>query len=117
MRIQKDSIQPLNFNNLIIFDYTAGLNTSSSFAVVVVPPECGHPKARSKTSDKYYYVKSGIINFMIKDKEFILCSGDFLLIEKNKWFSYHNRSSSSAELILIHTPSFSLKEEEFESSE
>lgn len=111
--IQKDSIQPLNFNDLIIFDYTAGLNTRISFALIIVPPECGHPKARSKISDKYYYVKSGIVSFMIHDKEFILYPGDFLLIEKNKWFSYQNKSSSSAELILIHTPSFSLEEEEF----
>ncbi len=114
--IKKDSIYPLNFGDLVIFDYTAGLGTSSSFAIIVVPPRCGHAKAKSRKSDKYYYVKSGIVNFMINDEEFILFSGDLLLVEKNKWFSYQNKSSSSAELILIHTPRFSLEEEEFERS-
>lgn len=117
MRIQKENIHPLNFNDLIIFDYTANLDTSSSFAVIVIPPRSGHGKARSQISDKYYYVKSGTVNFVINDKKFVLSSGDLLLVEKNKWFSYQNKSDSSAELILIHTPRFSLAEEELERSE
>jgi mannose-6-phosphate isomerase-like protein (cupin superfamily) len=112
-KIQKDSVEPINFNDLVVFDYTSGLDVSSSFAVIVVPSGRGHTKSRSKKSDKYYYGKSGTVHFIVNDKEFKLNSGDLLLVEKNNWFSYKNKSKSLTELILIHTPNFSLEKEEF----
>ena len=117
MRIKKDSFQPLSFGDLTIYDYTANLDTSSSLALLVIPPKGGHPKSRSKVSDKYYYVKSGIVSFVVENKEFVLYPGDLLIVEKNRWFSYQNKSNSLVELILMHTPRFSLKQEEFEKVE
>ena len=117
MRIQKNNIRPLDFHGLIVLDYTADLSTSFSFAVIVVPPGCSHPRSRSKRSHKYYYAKSGTTSFTVDGEEFVLDSGDFLVIEKNKWFSYRNKSGSSVELILIHDPKFVLEEEEFDNSE
>lgn len=116
MRIQKNNIRPLSFHNLIVLDYTADLSTSFSFAVIVVPPGCSHPRSRSRRSHKYYYAKSGTTSFTVGDEEFVLDPGDFLVIEKNKWFSYRNKSSSSVELVLIHDPRFVFEEEEFDSS-
>jgi len=116
MRIQKSNIQPLGFHDLLVLDYTADLDTSFSFAVIVVPPGCSHPKSRSRRSHKYYYVKSGTTSFTVGGEEFVLDPGDFLVIEKNKWFSYRNKSGSSVELVLIHDPRFVLEEEEFDSS-
>ncbi len=117
MKIQKNNIRPLSFHDLTVLDYTADLNTSFSFAVIVVPPRCKHPRFRSRGSHKYYYAKSGTTSFTVGDEEFVLNPGDFLVIEKDKWFSYRNKSSSSVELVLIHDPRFVPEEEEFDSSE
>lgn len=117
MRIQKNNIRSLSFHDLTILDYTADLSTSFSFAVIAVPPACGHPRSRSRRSHKYYYAKSGTTSFTVGGEEYVLDPGDFLVIEKNKWFSYRNKSGSSVELLLIHDPRFVLEEEEFDTSE
>ena len=112
-KIKKGSVPSSSFHDLVIHDYTANLNSSSSFAVITVPPRSSHPKARSKRSDKYYFVKSGSITFALDNDELTLCQGDLLFIKRNNWFSYYNRSNKMAELILIHTPCFSIEEEQF----
>ncbi len=117
MRIQKNHIRPLDFHDLTVLDYTADLDTNFSLAIIVVPAGCSHPRSRSRRSHKYYYAKSGTTNFTVDGEEYVLNQGDFLVIERNKWFSYRNKSSSSAELVLVHDPRFVLEQEEFDSTE
>lgn len=40
-------------------------------------------------------------------------AGDFCLVKRGRRFSYSNESSEVATLVLVHTPSFDLREEVF----
>ena len=89
------------------------LKNSSSFARITVAPRAKHPSAYSKRSDKYYYVLSGQIEFILNDVQYLLHKSDFCIVKKEQRFSYSNISTKKAELLLIHTPSFILETDVF----
>ncbi len=113
MIIRKKRIEPKDFDGLKIFDYTAGRDTKSSFATIIVSPGSEHVTSWSKRSDKYYYVISGRIMFTLEDERFELLPGDSCLVAKGQRFSYKNPFPETAEIILVHTPSFDLESEVF----
>ncbi len=115
MVVTRDSVPPIDFDGLGIRDYTAGLETSSSFAVITVPPGVAHADSWSRRSDKYYYVVTGTIEFTDSGQTHVLSAGDFCLVSQGGRFSYRNQSESPASLCLFHTPSFDLDSEVFES--
>ena len=114
MKIEKDSIIPFDFDGLQIVDYTAATNGLSSFAEITVFPGVSHRKAYSKRSDKYYYVVSGHVEFVVEDRVNNLAAGDVCVIPKGQRFLYRNTSEEKAKLVLVHTPSFDLESEVFE---
>jgi mannose-6-phosphate isomerase-like protein (cupin superfamily) len=115
--VTHDSLRPIAFDGLRIFDYTATQSLSSSLAVVEVPPNARHAVAFSKRSDKYYLVTKGEVRFVLEGTEFDLGVGDFCLVRCGQRFSYSNDRSEMAMLVLVHTPMFSLENEVFEGVE
>lgn len=113
MIIRSEAVSSFQFDGLAIKDYTSGVDTSSSFAVIRVPPGGKHRRAFSRRSDKYYYVVAGSVLFTLEDHEHSLGTGDFCVIRKGDQYSYENRSSAEAVLVHVHTPSFDLAAEEF----
>jgi mannose-6-phosphate isomerase-like protein (cupin superfamily) len=113
MRVSRGSIAPLEFDGLRIFDYTAGRASSSSIAMIEVPPGARHAEAWSRRSDKYYLLSSGEIDFMLDGESRTMKAGDFCFVARGRRFSYANRSGMLATLVLVHTPSFDLREEVF----
>lgn len=113
MLLRGQSITPLTFDGLRIFDYTAGHSSSSSVALIEVQPGVRHKEAWSRRSDKYYLVISGEISFVLDGEEHSMSAGDFCLIERGRRFSYSNKSANLTTLVLVHTPSFELAEEVF----
>ena len=113
MIIRNNSVKPINFEGLKIYDYTNNLNTKSSFAVIEVLPGREHVKSWSKRSDKYYYVLKGQLQFTLEDDEVELLKGDFCIVSKGQQFSYRNNTQRSTIIILIHTPSFDIDSEVF----
>lgn len=111
MIIRRASLTPFDFGGLQIFDYTAGLESSSSLAVIEVPPGATHTEAWSKRSDKYYLVTSGTIRFVLEGVECDLAAGDVCLVRQGQRFRYANRNETQATLVLVHTPSFNLDSE------
>ena len=114
MFIRQEEIKPIEFDKLKIIDYTAGKETNSSFAEIIVPVGISHKVSWSKRSDKYYYVIQGNVDFMIGEDRRKLFSGDVCIIPKGVRFSYANNGPGDAKLILVHTPSFQLEFEVFE---
>ena len=113
MIVKRGTISPIQFEGLRIFDYTADLRTGSSIAVIEVPP-CGrHRRAYSKRSDKYYYVVSGSVKFIVENSEYELAAGDFCYVAAEREFEYSNDRPVSARLLLVHTPSFDIDSEVF----
>jgi mannose-6-phosphate isomerase-like protein (cupin superfamily) len=106
-------VEPMQFEGLTIFDYTAGSNGSSSFAVVEVPVGVSHRLARSKRSDKRYFVAEGQFHFRIGDQQDSLTKGDYCLVQAGTPFSYRNAGDQPGQLILVHTPFFRMEDEEF----
>jgi len=113
MIIKKDSLKPIDFSGLKIYDFTEKLELSSSFAVIQIPPNSQHSESWSTRSDKYYYIINGEIQFILEEKEFTLSKGDFCIVEKGQHFSYKNIQNNIANLILIHTPNFNINYEKF----
>lgn len=113
MIIRKDSLMPMHFDELRVYDYTSERQTSSSFAVIEVPAQAGHQLAKSNKSDKYYYVLQGIVCFHVQGSEYELRKGDFCLVKQGKPFSYRNDTCEPACLVLVHTPPFDLGAEVF----
>ena len=113
MRRSRDSIARLDFDGLRIFDYTAGQFSSSSLAVIEVPPGARHKEAWSRRSDKYYLVVSGEIDFALDGESQRMEAGDFCIVERGRRFGYANNGRAPATLVLVHTPSFDLREEVF----
>jgi mannose-6-phosphate isomerase-like protein (cupin superfamily) len=109
-----DSIPVLDFGGLGIRDYTAGLSTKSSFAVICVPPGVSHTVSWSRRSDKFYYVVSGSIQFALAGDTHELGAGDFCLVPQGERFFYRNAGDETATLCLFHTPGFDLDSEVFE---
>lgn len=114
MFIKHEEIKPIEFDRLRIVDYTAGRDTSSSFAEITVPPGISHRLSWSNRSDKYYYIVQGNIVFTINDESQTLLPGDVCIVPKGSRFRYSNTGPDDAKLILIHTPSFQLECEVFE---
>lgn len=113
MLLTRSSVSPVDFDGLRIFDYTAGLSLGSSVAAIEVAPGARHAEAWSRRSDKYYLVSSGEIRFTLDGEPHTMTAGDFCFVAKGRRFSYSNESSQSATLILVHTPSFDLRDEVF----
>ena len=113
MRVSRSTMSPLDFEGLKIFDYTAGKPLGSSVAAIEVAPGARHAEAWSRRSDKYYLVTSGEIEFVLDDEVHALAAGDFCFVRQGRRFSYANRSSDTATLVLVHTPSFDLRDEVF----
>ena len=113
MIVRHDLVEPFDFQGLEIRDYTAALETSSSFGVIAVPPLASHAEAWSKRSDKIYYVVTGSIEFTLDGKLNTLSEGDLCIVAKGKHFSYRNPGPDEARLHIVHTPSFDLDSEVF----
>ena len=114
MKIERESVQPFDFDGLEIRDYTADLKESASWAEISVPAGVRHKRAWSRRSDKYYYVLVGRLRFTIDDRVVELAAGDLCIIRKGGQFSYENTTAEISRILLIHTPSFDLDEEVFE---
>ena len=114
MKIERESLKPIDFEGLEIRDYTAGTEVSSSVAVITVPAGVRHRLAWSKRSDKYYYMLEGSLSFVLGIKTLELTVGDCCIIRKGNRFSYRNPTGDPAKVLLEHTPSFDLAEEVFE---
>lgn len=117
MHVTRESVSPIDFEGLRIFDYTAGRDLGSSLAVIEVPPSARHAEAWSERSDKYYLVTDGAIRFVLDRQVLELASGDFCLVRRGQRFSYSNESGAVATLVLVHTPSFDLRSEKFVGSD
>ncbi len=113
MIVSRDSVSPVSFDGLHIYEYTAGLEASSSLAVVKVPPGARHKMAYSTRSDKYYYLMEGRLQFTVDGEEYQLNPGDFCLVKCGQQFGYENKDSQSVILFLVHTPSFDIDAEVF----
>jgi mannose-6-phosphate isomerase-like protein (cupin superfamily) len=107
----RSALTPLDFHGLRIFDYTAGLSLGCSVAAIEVAPGARHAEAWSRRSDKCYLVSSGEVRFVLDGEPQVLKAGDFCFIAQGRRFSYANESADPAELVLVHTPSFDLREE------
>ena len=114
MFLKKKDLKPMEFDDLKIFDYTAELEFSSSFAEISVPAGIRHKVSWSRRSDKYYYVVQGTVQFIIGEENTTLSAGDFCIVPKGVRFTYRNNEPNEAKLILIHTPGFKLEFEVFE---
>ncbi|MCU0292424.1 MAG: cupin domain-containing protein [Thermoanaerobaculaceae bacterium] len=106
MIVRQGSVTPFDFSGLAIRDYTAGHETTSSFAVITVPAGAVHAEAWSRRSDKYYYVVAGTIELVVSGEAQVLSAGDFCLVAQGEHFSYRNVSGAPATLCLFHTPGF-----------
>jgi len=111
--IRRDAIEPFDFHGLEIRDYTAGLETSSSFGVITVPPLASHSEAWSRRSEKIYYVVTGSIEFTLDGKRDMLPAGDLCVVARGKHFSYRNPGPNTARVCIVHAPSFDLDSEVF----
>ena len=114
MKVERDSLEPIDFEGLEIRDYTAGVEVSSSVAEITVPAGARHRLAWSKRSDKYYYMLEGSLSFTVGGKTLDLTVGDCCIVRKGVRFSYRNPNGELARVLLVHTPSFDLAEEVFE---
>ena len=114
MKIERDSLQPIDFEGLEMRDYTAGVEVSSSVAEIAVPAGARHRLAWSKRSDKYYYMLEGELSFTLGGETLTLTVGDCCIIRRGNRFSYRNPTGERARVLLVHTPSFDLAEEVFE---
>jgi len=118
MFLKKADLNPIDFEGLKIYDYTADRDESSSFAVITVPPGAVHGLSWSKRSDKYYYAVKGELQFTLEDDDKKLVTrtfaeGDFLIVHQGKRFDYCNNTQETAEIILVHTPGFDIESEVF----
>jgi mannose-6-phosphate isomerase-like protein (cupin superfamily) len=113
MLLSRSAMAPLEFHGLRIFDYTAGQSLGASVALVEVAPGARHAEAWSRRSDKYYVVSSGEVRFVLDGEPRVMKAGDFCFVQRGRRFSYSNESSGPATLVLVHTPSFDLREEVF----
>ena len=113
MVLTRAAVPPVDFHGLRIFDYTAGQSFDASVAVVEIAPGARHAEAWSRRSDKYYLVSEGEIRLVLDGKPQRMTAGDFCYVKRGQRFSYSNQSSKLATLVLVHTPSFDLKEEVF----
>ena len=76
MIVRRDAVELIPFHGLEVFDYTAGVDASSSLALINVPLDARHPEAYSTKSDKYYFVLEGQIRFGLGSGRSDLGPGD-----------------------------------------
>ena len=114
MIIKPSEIQSINWEGLSITDFTSDQDTQSSFAKIEVPPGNSHKISWSKISEKYYYILSGQLHFMMKHKEYLLTGGDLCIVPLKTKFAYINKTNVPVEILLIHTPKFNIGNEVFE---
>jgi mannose-6-phosphate isomerase-like protein (cupin superfamily) len=114
MKIERNSLEPIDFEGLEIRDYTAGADVSSSVAEIIVPEGARHRLAWSRRSDKYYFMLEGRLSFTVGVKALDLTVGDCCMVRKGERFSYRNPTGERAKVLLVHTPSFDLAAEVFE---
>ncbi len=103
--VRASELEPFNFGDLSIADYTAGKETTSSIAVIDVPAGAEHPAAFSDASDKYYLVLSGSVIFRVGGEEVTLGHLDLLVIPRGTEFAYVS-ADGPAQMVLVHTPPF-----------
>lgn len=113
MIVKRESLTPIDFDGLRIFDFTAGQHLGSSFAFIEVPPGMRHAEAWSRRSDKYYFVASGRIQFALDGHTFDLSAGTFCFVRRGQHFGYRNDGAELATLVLVHTPDFRIDDEVF----
>ena len=113
MIVRRDSVQPFDFEGLSIRDYTTGLDTRSSLAVIEVPPGARHREAWSARSEKCYYVAAGSVRFLVDGETCDLKAGDFCLVRQGQRFAYENPTETTATLVLVHTPRYDAESERF----
>ncbi|MBI5248018.1 MAG: cupin domain-containing protein [Desulfomonile tiedjei] len=114
MKITKASITPIDYYGLRIVEYTSDNKLLSSVAEITIDPGTKHPRAYSKRSDKYYYVVSGNLEFIVENDSYSLAPGDVCVILKGQRFLYRNTTEEPAKVVLIHTPQFDLQSEVLE---
>ncbi len=102
----RENMEPIDFEGLRIYDYTAGLETRSSVALIVVPPGVRHREAWSKRSEKHYAVTAGRVRFAVDGAVRELAAGDFCLVRQGQRFWYENATEEPAALVLVHTPPY-----------
>ena len=68
MMMKRDTVEMIPFNELEVVDYTTGMDTSASLAIINVPPDARHPETYSTKSDKYYFVLEGQVRFGLSGK-------------------------------------------------
>jgi mannose-6-phosphate isomerase-like protein (cupin superfamily) len=107
------STAPFEFQGLVIRELTPATLSSASIAEVCVPAGCGHGRARSRRCDKLYVCVKGEVAFNLDDVLFHLVPYDTVAVPCGSWFSYLNRQSEEARLLLLHVPPFDLEAEEF----
>lgn len=117
MIVTLQSLTPIDFHGLRIFDYTARQDLGSSVAVIEVPPAARHAEAWSRRSDKYYLVTNGVIRFVLDGAASDMGAGDFCVVRCGEHFSYSNERAEMATLVLVHTPGFSIEQEVFAAPE
>lgn len=96
MVVTRESVSPIDFGGLGNHNYTAGLEASSSFAMITIPPGVAHADSWSRRSDKYYYVVTGTVEFADSGQTHVLSAGDSCLVSQGGRFSYRNRSEAPA---------------------
>lgn len=114
MIIKSKEIQSIKWEGLSITDFTSNQDTRASFAKIEISSESRHKISWSKKSEKLYYVLTGQLHFMIDNNEYILNSGDLCIVPVKSKFAYMNKSNSTVELLLIHSPKFNIDNEVFE---
>ena len=114
MHVPHTALEPIAFDALEIWDYTAALGGRSSLARIEVPPSARHARAWSRRSDKDYLVVSGTLHFELDGRELVLGPGDFCRVPQGARFSYENRGPVGVTLVLVHAPAFDLASEVFE---
>lgn len=117
MLLVRSEMSPVDFDGLRIFDYTAGQPSDVSVATVEVAPGAHHAEAWSRRSDKYYVVGRGEVRFVLDGEPHTMKAGDFCFVKKGRRFSYSNDAAEVATLVLVHAPSFDLREEVFADAE
>jgi mannose-6-phosphate isomerase-like protein (cupin superfamily) len=114
MIIKSKEIQALNWEGLLISDFTSNQNTQSSFAKIKILSGTKHKISWSEVSEKIYYVLKGQLHFMIDNKDYVLNEGDLCIVPVNSKFAYMNKTDSPVETILIHSPKFDIGNEVFQ---
>ena len=114
MVITSSEIRSVKWEGLSIHDFTSNQDTQSSFAKIEISSGAKHKLSWSKVSEKFYYVLTGQLHFMIDNSDYVVNSGDLCIVPVNTRFAYMNKSNSTVEILLIHSPKFNIENEIFE---